>query len=82
MKRHIYRSALSWSGDTTDYNTYERRHEVMIGGGSLEVSADAAFRGNPELTNPEQMLLVAVSSCQLLSFLAVVSQSRVQVVRY
>ena len=82
MTRHIYRSAVSWSGSTTDYDSYHRRHEVTIGTASLAVSADAAFRGDPDLVNPEQLLVATVSSCQLLSFLAVASRSGVDVVRY
>lgn len=82
MSEHVYRSSLSWSGSTTDYDTYDRRHQITICATSLEVSADAAFRGDPNLPNPEQLLVAAASSCQLLSFLAVASRSRVEVVRY
>ncbi|MDA8183369.1 MAG: OsmC family protein [Actinomycetota bacterium] len=82
MTRHVYRSSLSWSGSTADYATYDRRHEVTVGAGSLAVSADAAFSGDPDLTNPEQMLVAAASSCQLLSFLALASRSGVEVVGY
>jgi organic hydroperoxide reductase OsmC/OhrA len=82
MTRHIYRSSLSWTGSTSDYATYDRRHEVTIGAASMAVSADAAFRGDPDLPNPEQLLVAAASSCQLLSFLAVAARSGVEVVRY
>ncbi|WP_327152701.1 OsmC family protein [Nostocoides japonicum] len=40
------------------------------------------FRGDPQLTNPEQLLLAAASSCQLLSFLAVAARARLDVVGY
>ena len=32
---------------------------------------DVAFRGDASLPNPEQLLVAAASSCQMLSFLAV-----------
>ncbi|WP_344415320.1 OsmC family protein [Amycolatopsis minnesotensis] len=82
MTTHTYRTALSWSGSTGDYDSYDRTHEMKIGAAPLAVSADAAFRGDPELANPEQLLVAAASSCQLLSFLAVAALSGVEVVRY
>jgi organic hydroperoxide reductase OsmC/OhrA len=48
----------------------------------LVVSADPAFLGNPQRLNPEQLVVVAASSCQLLSFLAIAARARVQVLEY
>jgi len=48
----------------------------------LRLSADPAFRGDGRLVNPEQLLVAAASSCQLLSFLAVANRSGIEVVRY
>jgi len=82
---HVYRSRLVWQGTTASgYESYERTHRVALppGGGELELSADEAFRGNAALPNPEQLLLAAASSCQLLTFLAVAARSRVDVVSY
>jgi organic hydroperoxide reductase OsmC/OhrA len=79
---HTYRTSLSWSGSTTDYDSYNRRHEITIGAAALAVSADAAFRGDQDLANPEQMLVAAASSCQLLSFLAVASLAGLEVMHY
>ena len=56
--------------------------DVPPGNVSLTMSADPAFRGNPELPNPEQLLLAAASSCQLLSFLALVAREGIDVVSY
>lgn len=49
---------------------------------SLELSGDPAFGGDAGLLNPEQLLVLAASSCQLLSFLAVAARARLDVVRY
>ena len=49
---------------------------------SAELSADPAFRGDPDKLNPEQLLVLAASSCQLLSFLAVAARARLDVVSY
>ena len=48
----------------------------------LELSSDPAFGGRPERLNPEQLLLMAASSCQLLSFLAVAARARLDVIAY
>jgi organic hydroperoxide reductase OsmC/OhrA len=40
------------------------------------------FRGHPALLNPEQLLVMAAASCQLLSFLAVAARARIDVVDY
>lgn len=48
----------------------------------MRVSADSAFCGNPERINPEQLVVMAASSCQLLSFLALAARVRVQVLEY
>src|SRR5690606_38664992 len=76
-------SALTWTGSTAGgYAAYDRGHDVECAGRHLRLSADAAFRGDASLPNPEQLLLAAASSCQLLSFLAVAALAGVDVVSY
>ncbi|MDP9384571.1 MAG: OsmC family protein [Actinomycetota bacterium] len=85
MTEHLYRSRLSWRGSTgAGYDDYDRTHHVSIEPARLELvlSSDAAFRGDPDLGNPEQLLLAAASSCQLLSFLAYAARSRIDVIAY
>jgi organic hydroperoxide reductase OsmC/OhrA len=48
----------------------------------LALSGDAAFRGDPARLNPEQLLLAAAVSCQLLAFLAVAARARIEVLSY
>ncbi len=82
---HTYRTLLSWSGSTgAGYEAYDRTHRVELppGAPALTLSADPAFRGSCELTNPEQLLLAAASSCQMLSFLAIAARSNIDVVSY
>jgi organic hydroperoxide reductase OsmC/OhrA len=82
---HEFHSELIWSGSTAvGYRTYSRDHQVVTppASGPLPVSADAPFRGNPELINPEQLLLAAASSCQLLSYLAVAARAGLDVLGY
>lgn len=49
---------------------------------ALTLSSDPAFAGDAQLANPEQLLLAAASSCQLLSFLAIAAHSRIDVLAY
>jgi organic hydroperoxide reductase OsmC/OhrA len=49
---------------------------------TLELTADPAFGGDPRLLDPEQLVVLAASSCQLLSFLAVAARARLDVVAY
>ena len=85
MTTHTYRSTLAWHGTTgTGYDAYDRTHRVALVPvqEDLVLSSDPAFLGDPGLANPEQLLLAAASSCQLLSFLAVAAKARIDVVEY
>ncbi|WP_406249965.1 OsmC family protein [Microbacterium sp. M] len=83
MTDHIYTTGLDWSGSTgVGYRAYDRAHTVAINDEvTLSLSADSAFRGDARSANPEQLLLAAASSCQLLSFLAVAALAHVDIVR-
>lgn len=85
MSTHIYRAACSWKGSTgVGYEHYSREHLAVTVPPTeiMALSADAAFRGDSALLNPEQLVVIAASSCQLLSFLAVAARARVDVIEY
>lgn len=48
----------------------------------MRLSSDPAFRGDPSRLNPEQLVVLAASSCQLLAFLAVAARARIDVLEY
>jgi organic hydroperoxide reductase OsmC/OhrA len=82
---HRYTATVGWEGSTAlGYDAYDRTHRgaVAQAGASFTLSADRAFRGDPTLVNPEQLLLLAAASCQLLSFLAVAARARIDVSAY
>lgn len=82
---HRYRAVCRWQGSTgAGYDSYDRAHLVDCppAASALRVSSDPAFRGDPALLNPEQLLVAAASSCQLLSFLAVAARARIDVIGY
>jgi organic hydroperoxide reductase OsmC/OhrA len=82
---HHYRCRLDWSGSTADgYEAYDRTHRMSCppAAEELRLSGDPAFGGNSDLLNPEQLLVAAASSCQMLSFLAYAARARLDVVSY
>ncbi|WP_456789173.1 OsmC family protein [Cellulomonas sp. P5_C5] len=79
MTTHTYTTLLDWSGSTGDgYRAYSRDHRAE----SVPLSAAPEFRGDPNRLNPEQLLVMAASSCQLLSFLGEAARAGVDVVGY
>ncbi len=84
---HRYALRLDWTGGrhgpTLKYDSYSREYRVEIEGKpALTGSADAPFRGDPALINPEDMLLAALSSCHMLSYLALAARARIAVSAY
>jgi organic hydroperoxide reductase OsmC/OhrA len=82
---HRYRTAVRWSGSTgVGYDAYDRGHSLTTDPPTttLDLSSDRAFRGDPTRLNPEELVVAAASSCQLLSFLAVAARARLDVVDY
>jgi organic hydroperoxide reductase OsmC/OhrA len=83
---HDYRLALRWDRPgqgTVDYRSYSRQFRVELPGKpDLVGSADPHFRGDAQLYNPEELLVIALSSCHLLSYLALCALKRVRVVGY
>ncbi|MDQ2727175.1 MAG: OsmC family protein [Actinomycetota bacterium] len=83
--QHRYRARCSWSGSTGEgYEHYKREHTASAppADDSLVLSADQTFLGRPDHLNPEQLVVLAAASCQLLSFLAVAARARIDVVAY
>lgn len=81
---HTYVTELSWAGSTAvGYDDYGRGHHVTTAAEvGLDLTSDPAFLGDPSRWNPEQLLVAAASSCQMLTFLAVAARSRLDVVAY
>jgi organic hydroperoxide reductase OsmC/OhrA len=82
---HTYQATASWRGTTAvGYEAYDRTHTLTAppAVASIAASGDPAFRGDATLLNPEQLLVLAAASCQLLSFLAVAARARIDVIAY
>lgn len=83
MSEHEAR--IEWKRGAAEFtpDAYDRTHRWRFGGG-LEVEASSApeYRGRPELPNPEEALVAALSSCHMLTFLAVAARRRLVVESY
>jgi organic hydroperoxide reductase OsmC/OhrA len=84
---HHYRSHLIWDGNrgdgTSSYATYGRNYRIAIDGKpEIHGTADAAFRGEADKLNPEDLFLAAISSCHMLSYLALCARARISVLAY
>ncbi|MEV4636602.1 OsmC family protein [Actinoplanes sp. NPDC049548] len=85
MAALVHRAGLEWDGSTGQgYRAYPRAHTATAppAQAELRLSADPHFRGDADLLNPEQLVVLAASSCQLLSFLSVAARKHVDVLRY
>ncbi|NUN99091.1 MAG: OsmC family protein [Saprospiraceae bacterium] len=85
--QHHYRLTLQWTGNkgtgTSHYRAYERSHTI-IADNKVEIlgSSDPAFRGDPTKHNPEELLVAALSSCHMLSYLHLCAVAGVVVTAY
>ena len=85
MGSHTYETHLRWSGSTGEgLRAYSRNHAATAPPAASEtaLSADPAFGGDPARLNPEQLVVMAASSCQMLSFLGAAARAGVDVLSY
>lgn len=80
-----HKAKIQWKRATKDfvYETYDRTHTVIYEGGIRHsLSAAKEFMGKAEHSNPEELLAAALSSCHMLTFLAIAAKSRLIVDSY
>ncbi len=70
----VHQATIEWqrAPHATEAQTYSRNHQALLHGGQvLNVSASAEYKGDPACADPEQLLLSALASCHMLTFLAI-----------
>jgi organic hydroperoxide reductase OsmC/OhrA len=80
-----FRTDLRWQRTTPDFltETYNRAHEIAFGSGiTIPASSAPAYKGDADRVNPEESLLAALSSCHMLTFLAIAAKKKLTVDRY
>jgi organic hydroperoxide reductase OsmC/OhrA len=76
---------LHWQNTAADftYETYSRTHQLSFDNGKvISASSAPAYFGDESAVDPEEMLVAALSSCHMLTFLAVASKRAYVVVSY
>ena len=81
---HRYQASLHWTGSTgAGWDAYDRGHTALAPPAEQEVGLTTGEKqGDQRLLNPEQLVVVAASSCQMLWFLHLAAKARIDVVRY
>ncbi|MBE9184140.1 OsmC family protein [Microcoleus sp. LEGE 07076] len=70
-------------GYTSSYDAYSRQYTINIEGKPPFVgSADPTFRGDAALYNPEDLLVMSLSACHMLSYLALCARAGIRVISY
>ena len=84
MADHRYETRLNWSGSTgLGWDGYDRLHSATAPLAEQEIRLTTGeSHGDPSILNHEQLLVMAASSCQMLSFLHLAAKARIDVVAY
>ena len=80
-----HKITLTWKkGDAPfTYDAYPRNHRVIFKEDeAVTFSAASAYKGDPTKGDPEDMLVAALSSCHMLTFLAVAARKKLTVLSY
>lgn len=81
---HQYTLNLKWLGDENGkHHRNDRFYQIDIKGKpSIKGSADKPFFGDPNLHNPEDLLMAALSACHMMSFLYLCRKKGIKVKSY
>lgn len=80
-----HRTRIEWQRTSDDFSlaSFSRNHDVSFGTGqSLKLSATEEYRGDASRVNPEELLVSALSSCHMMTFLALAARGGLLVDHY
>lgn len=80
-----HRIQLRWNdgGKPFTYEAYPREHEIVFKDGQkMTASAAPKYLGDGKHGDPEDMLVAALSSCHMLTFLAICAKKKITVQSY
>lgn len=85
--KHTFKVVLNWISNqkSSDKSVrfYSKSHTIKIEGkDDLKVSAAKAFKGDPSLYNPEDLLLSSLTSCHMMSYLYCCSINDLEIISY
>ncbi len=80
MSFHTY---IEWTRQVKEDGEFCRDHVITFGSGQkVNASSAPEYKGNGNFVNPEESLLAALSSCHMLTFLAIAHLKRLPVASY
>lgn len=79
-----HRATIDWRRTSADftYQTYNRAHHWRFKAVTVPASAAKEYRGEEDRVNPEEALVAALSSCHMLTFLAVAAKRKLSLDSY
>ena len=79
-----HHASIAWRRTSQDYTyqTYNRAHEWRFTATTVPASATKEYRGEAERVNPEEALVAALSSCHMLTFLAIAAKRKLSLESY
>ena len=79
-----HHAKITWQRTSHDYTyqTYNRAHDWRFTAATVPASAAKEYRGDPDRVNPEEALVAALSSCHMLTFLAIASKRKLSLDSY
>jgi len=81
-----HHAGVRWKRTSPDftYDTYNRAHEMRFKDGAIVLPASSApaFKGDAGRVDPEEAFVASLSSCHMLTFLAICARKRLTVESY
>ena len=81
-----HHASIRWVRSSPDftYDSYNRAHDMRFKDGAvvLPASSAPAFKGDAERVDPEEAFVASLSSCHMLTFLALCARKRLTVESY
>ena len=74
-----HKVTVDWKRETADfaYDTYNRDHDWIFDAGvTVRASANPAYLGSETCVDPEEAFVASLSSCHMLTFLAIAARKR------
>lgn len=84
-KEHVFSAQITWQpmGQKFTYKEYSRQYLVKSEGkADFVATAAPAYFGSKYHYNPEDMLVVALSACHMLTYLAFAANSKIEILSY
>ena len=81
-----HHAGVRWTRTSADftYDTYNCAHEMVFKNGDVKLVASSAptFKGDADRVDPEEAFVASLSSCHMLTFLAICARKRLTLDSY